>query len=227
MSKRQEIKPIINRLLEQPDYSKALLDASALPLKLTINAMIPKVLETEPRLKWHAVTITGNLIGKLGRDSIEDARIIIRRLLWNLTEESGGCPIGTPELIGEALANNKTLAREYINLLISMIIPEGNYLEFELLLCGVIWGIGRVAGVNPELTKEAVPYLKSFLNSENPVLRGYSCWALKKIGVVFNGDALEINCAINDDSLVDLYSDNKFYKYKVSTLAKQLIQSSN
>ena len=119
------------------------------------------------------------------------------------------------------------LAREYINLLISMIIPEGNYLEFELLLCGVIWGIGRVAGVNPELTKEAVPYLKSFLNSENPVLRGYSCWALKKIGVVFNGDALEINCAINDDSLVDLYSDNKFYKYKVSTLAKQLIQSSN
>ena len=69
------------------------------------------------------------MLARLAEDDIEHARIIMRRQIWNLTEESGGCPIGAPELMAEAMANHRELADKYADILVSYIIPEGNYLE--------------------------------------------------------------------------------------------------
>ncbi|NQU05806.1 MAG: HEAT repeat domain-containing protein [Calditrichaeota bacterium] len=107
----------------------------------------------------------------------------MRRQIWNLTEESGGCPLGSPELMAEAMAKHRGLADEYADILVSYIIPEGNFLEFIPLQRGAVWGIGRLAEVYPELVRDAVPHLNELMKSDDDSARELACLALGKLDV--------------------------------------------
>jgi len=131
--------------------------------------------------KWRVVKIAGLLLARLAEEDIEHARIIMRRQIWNLTEESGGCPLGAPELMAEAMAMHRRLAEEYANILVSYIIPEGNYLEHIPLQRGAVWGIGRLAEVYPELVRDAVPFLNELKKSNDDSVRELTCLALDKL----------------------------------------------
>jgi hypothetical protein len=102
---------------------------------------------------------------------MEAARVMIRRLMWNLNDESGGIGWGSPEAMGEILARHHGLAREYAHILISYIREDGNYLENEVLQAGVLWAIGRVGEVHPDLLRDAVPHLLRHLNSPDATHR--------------------------------------------------------
>ncbi len=178
---------IVADLLKDPDLDKIIEEVSNLPPKKVINALLPKLLSADEVVKWRAVTIGGVLIARLADSDMASARIFIRRLIWQLTDESGGCPFGAPELMAEAMANNRSLADEYANILISYIIPDGNYLEFEPLQRGAVWGIGRLAEVYPDLVRDSVPYLNQLLNSRDVQVREYTRRALEKIQQVSIG----------------------------------------
>jgi hypothetical protein len=130
----------------------------------------------------------GILTGKLAQADLEGARVILRRQVWNLTEESGGCPIGAPELIGEILANNAELAREFASLLISYLDPEGNFLEHTPLLRGAIWGAGRLARAHPGLAGSARPLLTALQDHEDAGVRQL---AAETLGVMRQGPAAD------------------------------------
>ena len=132
-------------------------------------------------VRWRAVSAMGEAVALLASESFERARIIMRRLMWNLNDESGGIGWGSPEAMGEIMARQKRLAREYAAILVSYLNPRGNYLEHEGLQQGVLWGLGRLAGVFPEMVREAPPFILPFLSSSNPALRGlgvqsYASW---------------------------------------------------
>jgi hypothetical protein len=143
--------------------------------------LIPLVCSADEDIKWRAVAFGGLLLARLADEDIEHARIFIRRQIWNLTEESGGCPLGAPELMAEAMARHRGLADEYANILVSYIIPESNYLEHIPLQRGAGWGIGRLAEVYPELVRDSVPYLKELKKSEDDSVRELACLALSKL----------------------------------------------
>jgi len=179
---RQAIKKRIDEITQEANLGKALEDIANLPLKSAINALLPKLLSVDEDIKWRVVTIAGVLIARLADIDMEAARLVIRRQIWNLTEESGTCAYGAPEMMAEAMANHRGLAEEYANILISYIIPEGNYLEHEPLQRGVVWGIGHLAEVYPDLVQEAEPYLRPLLKSDDVDVKGLAQRALNKIG---------------------------------------------
>lgn len=131
-------------------------------------------------VRWKAIFAFGFTVDEIAELEMEKARIIIRRLMWMLNEESGGMPWGVGEAFAEALYNSEALKREYLQIYVSYIWPEGNYLEYPPAQRGILWGVGRLAQKYlEELIKiSAHEYIIYHLTSQDPLVAFYSLWAL-------------------------------------------------
>ena len=83
--------------------------------------------------------------------------------MWSLNDESGGIGWDAPEAMSEIIASHEGLAKEYTNVLISYVREDGNFLEYEPLQRGAVWGIGSVAQARPDLVQDALPHGKFIL----------------------------------------------------------------
>ncbi|NIR18057.1 MAG: HEAT repeat domain-containing protein, partial [Desulfobacterales bacterium] len=70
-------------------------------------------------VRWSAVKAMGRVVAKMADEDMESARVIMRRLMWNLNDESGGIGWGSPEAMAEILTCHDGLAKEYAHILIS------------------------------------------------------------------------------------------------------------
>jgi len=145
----------------------------------------------------------------------------MRRLIWNLNDESGGIGWGSPEAMGDIMARSQPIAREFSKILISYVLPHGNYLEHGLLQRGLLWGLQRLSRAKPVLTHDAAPFTRPFLTSEDPYHKG--------LAICFAETANDANAIpyleklIRDDTPISLYNDFQMTTHKVSSLAKSAI----
>lgn len=157
----------ILEILRAPDVLENLGRLKVFPRRKVIQGLFSALCHPEEEIKRRAVTAMGIIVADWAEEDPEPAREIIRRLLWSLNEESGSIGWGAPEAIGEILARDESLAREYTPILLSYMQEDGNYLEYELLQRGLLWGIGRLAEMRPQLLRDLkadillLPYLKS------------------------------------------------------------------
>lgn len=133
----------------------------------------------------------GTAVARLAETNMEGARNVLRRLMWNLNDESGSIGWGSPEAMGEILARHRGLAREYTHILASYTRPEGNYLENEILQRGLLWAIGRVWEVRPERIMAADPLILPYLGSGDPAVRGLAAELIGRFLDKRGRDALE------------------------------------
>jgi len=157
MGTHRRLKKQILSLLQSQDFFGAGLAAiTASPARQVINPLFGFLYHGDALVRWYAVTAMGAVVAQLADHERESARVIMRRLMWNLNDESGGMGWGSPDAMGEIMARHHGLAQEYACILISYLNPHGNYLEHEGLQQGTLWGLGRMAHTFPELVKEAV-----------------------------------------------------------------------
>lgn len=168
----------VQELLCREDFFSELSRWSLFSARRVINPLLSFLYSPDETIKWRAVTAVGVVMARLADEEMEAARNVMRRFIWSLNDESGGIGWGAPEAMGECMARHARLAEEYWCILFSYICPDGNLLENGLLERGVLWGLGRLAQVRPELLREAPPYLLPYLGSTDPVQRGYAAWAL-------------------------------------------------
>ena len=167
----------------------------------------------------------GEVVDRLAAEDMESARVIMRRYMWQLNDESGGIGWGCPEAMGEIMARNRNLADEFWCILISYIRPDGNFLEHEILQRGVLWGVGRLAHARPELLKESVNYLHPYLQTEDPYLRGLAAWGA---GAIRNKktEAL-LNRLKEDHAKLNIFLGWHLKKCSVAELVKKAMVISN
>jgi hypothetical protein len=175
MSRRQ-LKKKIRQLLLHEDFESGLAEICRIPARKAINPLFSFLCSLDELLKWRAVTAMGEVVSGLADADMESARVVMRRYLWNLNDESGGIGWGCPEAMGEIMARNEALAGEFWCILISFIQPDGNFLEHEALQRGVLWGVGRLAHARPLLLKDSVDYLHPYMQADDPYLRGLAAW---------------------------------------------------
>ncbi|MBW1668705.1 MAG: hypothetical protein JRI79_09340 [Deltaproteobacteria bacterium] len=153
---------------------------------------------------------------------MEAARTVMRRLMWNLNEESGGIGWGSPEAMAEILSRHRSLANEYARILISYAMENGNYLEMEMLQRGLLWGIGRLAEAWHDLAAPAAPLIPPYLASKDATVRAY---AAKLAGVLKIVEAWpELEHLLEDQTKVTIREGRKFSTYKVKDLAAKAVQ---
>lgn len=175
---------LVRQLLAADDFEAALQKFSRMPAQRLLKHLQARLPSANPKIKWRAVMALGQTVRDLAARDLEAARDFARRLLWALNEESGAVPWGCAEALGEIMASDQRLAREYACLLLSYITKGCNFLEFGALQGGVAWGLGRLAQEQPELLQEmgAIPPLLELLDSPDPQVRGISAWALGHLG---------------------------------------------
>ena len=172
-------------------------------------------------MKWRAVGAIGKVVKNMAEEDMETARVIMRRMIWNLNDESGGIGWGMPEAMGEVMAQHQGLAGEYAMILKSYIREDGNFLEHEPLQRGVLWGLGRLAQKRPELLEDAIPHIHPFLSSEAPPLRGLAAWIMGLLGSSQdNGSLAELE---TDDTEITLYLNGTERNFRISELARKAL----
>ncbi|MCJ7684326.1 MAG: hypothetical protein MUO68_08530, partial [Desulfobacteraceae bacterium] len=100
-------------LLGSEELDSALEALCSMPLLRVINSLFSFLYRTDEQIRWRAVTAMGAAVAGLAHEDMEQARVIMRRLIWNLNDESGGIGWGSPEAMGEILACHELLADEY------------------------------------------------------------------------------------------------------------------
>jgi len=213
------LKQKIFDLLKSPDFNQQLNPLKGFPFPKILNHLFAALCSEDEEIKWHAVTAMGFLVADLAERDLEGARNILRRMMWSLNEESGGIGWGLPEAMGEILARNENLAREFSPLLVSYLQPDGNFLEFEPLQRGVLWAIARLAESHPQILQflEADSYLLAFLSSPDAPARGYAILALGKIGK--KESLLGLEAYLQDETEIPLYENQEFRRVRISQLA--------
>jgi hypothetical protein len=216
------LKKKLFELLSQGDLDKALVETGRLPPRQIINPLLSFIQSGNEKVKWGAVKATGQIVSRLAESDLEAARVIMRRLMWTLNDESGGIGWGSPEAMGEILAAHSGLAQEYAHILISYVRQDGNYLEHEGLQRGLLWGIGRLSEKRPELVEGAIAFLLPYLESRDEVIRGL---AVRLMGLLQVKEALPRLRRLTEDnsSLVTLVG-NELTTVRVKDLAEEALR---
>jgi len=216
--KHRQLKKQLMQCLKKDTWQQEFQDLLTIPAAQLINPLISLLYHPTPIVKWRSVTLIGALFEKY--PSKESVRVIMRRFMWYLNEESGGVGWGIPEVFGEVLARNKWLVQEYGSILMHYIIPGQTFLDMEALQTGSIWGIGRASQGFPQHFHEAKQYLAPYLTTNDSTQRAYALWALGQLGASLPHKM--IISLRNDSGTFDLYDQCTLNQMSIEALTKAL-----
>ncbi len=233
MSSRK-IKKKVLTLLARSDLSDTLAQIRELPANDVTHSLFSAIARSEEIIRWHAITCMGSTVARLAAEDMEKARIVIRRLLWSLNDESGGIGWGAPESLAEIMTRHEGLAREYINMLTSYMREdgkemwqEGNFLEHEVLQRGLLWGIGRLAGKRRALLlqQDITTNLLAYLPANDAAVRGLAARSLGRLRT--DDAAAPLQSLVTDTAALRLYEDERLKTVSVGELARQALDRLN
>ena len=213
----------ITRLLESHNIDEIIKELRQLPPTKAINPLIGALCSNNQTVRWHAITALGPVMSDLADKNMEAARIVMRRFMWSLNDESGGIGWGAPEAMAEIMTQHQKLADEYGHMLVAYMREDGFYLELPQLQQGLMWGLARFAMVNPDLlkAKNVVNYLLPYLDSNDPAVRGQAAWAL---GLLQAREATEsLEKLVHDPARVTIFLNRNFVSETVGSLAHKAL----
>jgi hypothetical protein len=216
------LKQRVLSLLKSEKLDLTIEELCRFPARQVINPLFSFLYNGDEQVRWRAVTAFGAVVANLAERDMESGRIIMRRLMWNLNDESGGIGWGSPEAMGETLARHEGLAKEFAGILLSYARQDGNYLEHEVLQRGLLWGIGRLSQIRPVLIKGSVEYLIPYLKSGDATVRGLATWVMGLLGL--DEARPELEHLTNDETEIQLYSGDKLLSKQVKELAQEALK---
>lgn len=214
MSRGESIRQRVHAVLEGGDLEGGIAELCSLPRQKVINALYP-LLYRDDEMRWRGVTAMGAVVAHVAGPDMEAARVMMRRFMWSLNDESGGIGWGAPECMAEAMARSGPLAEEYAHILVSYL----SELEYAPLLRGAVWGVGRLAQVRPHLARAAAPELAHLLDSPDAGVRGLAAWAFGLPGMDALAAGVRLEHLLEDDSQITLYLEGALRTRRVGELA--------
>jgi HEAT repeat protein len=231
MTRRSSIKKELIDTLRLTDLPAVFTSLQEKDERDILNPLFSALCHPEEIVRWHAVSAFGWIVDRIAGKDLESARVVMRRFLWSLNDESGGIGWGAPEAMAEIMVQNETLLQEYLHMLLSYTrqdgpdqFQDGNFLELPQLQRGVIWGIGRLAGKYKKiLTENGVNHdLLPYLHSPDGPVRGIAAWSL---GILKARSAMEpMRQLLHDEQSVSLYRQGKIVETTVSELVHQALE---
>jgi len=212
-------------LLQSGGLEKTIAELRAGPGREMINPLFAGLSHHDEKIHWHAVTAMGLVVRDIADQDMEAARVVMRRLMWSLNDESGGIGWGAPEAMAEILANHQGLADEFAHILVAYMREDGLYLELPQLQRGLMWGIARMAQTAPAymMKWQAPSFQEPYLDSPDAVVRGLAALSL---GLLKTEKALaKIQTLLGDGQQVSYFWDRQFRTATVRELAGRAIKT--
>ncbi|NCO67110.1 MAG: hypothetical protein COY75_00025 [Nitrospirae bacterium CG_4_10_14_0_8_um_filter_41_23] len=167
--------------------------------------------------RWRIIEILGQVCRKVGEKRPDVVSKFLSRLLES-AKYPGASAWGALEAGGTIISTNPDLFGEYSEAILSFLKDKNFWKE-------ATWAIGRIAAAKPKLVKYAFKALRSFLDEQEPALRGYAAWALGSIGFT---DVIEKLKALETDKhTLTIWRDADLQEVTVAQMAKEAIEKIN
>jgi hypothetical protein len=164
----------INLILLRGDYQK--LNSLDREGKRVWRLLQSNLYQTDQTLRYHSIEAIAILLRaqwELGQK--EKVRDYIRRLIWSISDESGGIGWSAPQAIAEIVVAVPQLNDPFVNIMIARAFSEPTLIKSGL------WGIGRLgrrARQSVRLFQDII--LASFAVDE-PETLGLAAWAMGEV----------------------------------------------
>lgn len=168
----------------------------------------------DEHLRWQIIDILAEVSKKVG----ERRPDLISKSLSNLLQSAaypGASAWGSLEAAGAIISTNPDLFGEFSPALLSFLRQKNLWKE-------VTWAIGKIATVDPKLVRYAFKALRSFLNEQDPALRGYAAWALGNLG--YEEVIEELKNHLTDIEKLLIFRDSELKETTVAQLSKEAIE---
>lgn len=229
---RRALKKKILDLLENDKWDDIRDALQSMESRDVVHHLFTAICSINEECKWNAVRSFGFVVPRIAAGSFESARIVMRRFLWSLNDESGGIGWGAPESMAEIMANDSNLYKEYIHMLISYmrgdgpeLHQDGNYLELPALQQGLLWGIARLLKCQREsmLQKGIEADLEQYMMSTDNIVQGHAALCAS---MCRNKDLIHSLRPLLENSFsFKLYWDNSLADARVCDLAAAAVKA--
>jgi hypothetical protein len=135
------------------------------------SVLISLAYDKEDVLCWRAIEAMGRAAAAVAAEDPASVRNVVRRLLWSLSDESGGMAWSAPEMLAEIVVNTPSLCSDIPPIILSL-------QEEDIFLKGVLWSMGRVINSGTADVEGAGDLAFQSLGHEDPAVRGLALLAL-------------------------------------------------
>lgn len=212
-----QLKQAVTSALEANDFDAVL--ARALADRKVLSTLVRLAYRKDTLVGWRAIIAIGRISAIYVRSNADYLRETIRKLLWSLTDESGGIGWAAPEILGEIVSADPKKMADIIPL-----IAEVFAIEEKVFRPGVLYALKRIAEKNPEAVRDFEDLIEQGLSDEEPLSRAY---ALQFAELLYSKDEPRSKDAVktgikrlfHDKSEVWIYKDSGFTGVLIGELA--------
>ena len=212
------VKRRLRELLQRWDCDG--LVALAVEKRRVLGLLTSLTFDAEPLIAWRAVEAMGLAAARIAEDDPEYVRDHLRRLLWLLSDESGGVCWRAPEAMAEIVRRKPELFAEYIPIVVSLITSLAEE-DLDRFRPGVLWAIGRLGSLAGEHVEPVVPSIVSALDHPTPQVRGIAAWCLERVGRT--RFLAQRSNMLSDEGQVELYEDGSLIRARVCDLVRPYV----
>lgn len=141
-----------------------------------ISLLIRLAYDKETLIGWRSIKAVGFAAKLLVHTDYDFLRETVRKLLWSLSDESGGIGWAAPEIIGEIVSVDPEKFADIIPL-----IAELYDIEEKIFRPGVVYALGRIAEKTPERVAGYRRIIAESLMDEDPLVKVYTLEIVKKL----------------------------------------------
>jgi hypothetical protein len=185
--------------------------------------------DKETLIGWRAIKAVGLVARSLAAHDHQFLRETCRKLLWSLSDESGGIGWSAPEMLGEIVSADPHRFADIVPL-----IAHVYDIEEDVFRAGVLYALFRVAESAPELVVPYQEVIRQSLADRDSLVRvrgielaGLLCECAKdkKIWGQVHLEHMRpfLNQLKNDKGEAWIYVDNEFTSIQVGEVASKLI----
>jgi hypothetical protein len=218
-----EMKRTIQQALEQNDLDAVV--SLVQQHRRALSQLVRIAYDKETLAGWRAIKAIGRVAKALVKTDDEFLRVTIRKLLWSLSDESGGIGWAAPEILGEIVSADPGKFSDIIPL-----IAEVYEIEEKVFRPGVIYALKRIAETAPELVLDYQKVIVRSLVDIDPLTRIFALDLLRILWPVAcqqkrwsqeyqNKIEKAINNMVNERKVVWIYKNNTFIDIEVGNSA--------
>jgi hypothetical protein len=189
-----------------------------------LSSLVRLAYDKETLTGWRAIKAIGIAARAIVDQEYSFLRETIRKLLWSLSDESGGIGWSAPEIIGEIVCSNPERFQDIIPI-ISAIYD----IEEEVFRPGILYALSRIAEERSDLIAPYKDLAIRALSDMNPLVRYFGLEVISRIKSrinVQNSDAVDtyVRKLSVDTAEVWVYNENNFSSIQIAEAASGMWQ---
>ncbi len=206
------LKEEVKKALDATDF--AWIERLARENKKVFSILISLTYDKEDLICWRAIEAMGKAAGAVAGEAPVAVRNVVQRLIWSVSEESGGIGWSAPEMLGEIVINSPQAFEDIPPVLLS-------FHEEESFLKGVLWALGRMARSGIERTRGSFEVAVRALEHKDSSVRGLGLYALA--GSITDEVKARVKEMIRDGGRCVIYRDGQLVETKVGDIARMVL----